>query len=132
MCSPRYGRNELWEIFLDRFHAGERVESLTGASWHRILTIDAAGERYQIEYGRSGNTPKPITLNDLYALYCELCRNGQLTNEYVRANLARILPDWTSWHMPGSAMFAILPHLDDNIHSGDPRGGGLHLRERYC
>ena len=46
------------------------------------------------------------------------------TNSYLRDNVHRTL-GWNSWNRPGSAMFAILPLIDDAIQIV---GGSLRIR----
>jgi hypothetical protein len=52
-------------------------------------------------------------LVDIYALYRELYTRGELTNDHMEQHSRKIL-GWSSWHAPGSAMFALLPLLDDH------------------
>jgi len=97
---------------------GQRVESLTGRSYHRIVSVDPAKKEYMIEYPSSKRIV--VSLNDLYALYRELYAHGFLTASHVTKNLQRIL-GWKAWHVPGRALFAILPRVDDSIrkHGGE-------------
>jgi transcriptional regulator with XRE-family HTH domain len=93
---------------------GRTIESLTGRSQHRIAWVDPAKGEYEIEY-ESGNRIV-VRLEDLYALYRELYVHGSLSNSYMKSNCQRIL-GWKTWNRPGSAMFAILPLVDETIRS---------------
>jgi hypothetical protein len=116
---PQLSRDELWSRV--RGLDGQRIPSLTGRSSHRIALIDGAERQYEVQYD-SGNTAI-VSLDELYALYRELYAHGSLTNSYMDDNVQRIL-GWDSWNRPGSAMFAILPLLDDAIEAV---GGSLKI-----
>lgn len=120
--NPRYTEQEIWTKVLS--FGGEIIPSLTGKSAHTIVSVDISKKRYQIEYERTKSWPKPITLAELYALYCELHGVGELSNRYMEAHCRQVL-GWPRWHAPGSAMMAILPKLDDSI---DVVGGTLRIR----
>jgi len=119
MATPRFSLDEICtKVFGLR---GQSIESLTGRSYHRIVSVDPAKKDYEIEYP-SGNRIV-VSLNDLYALYGELYAHGFLTASSVKKDLQRIL-GWKTWHAPGRALFAILPHVDDSIRKN---GGELEL-----
>jgi transcriptional regulator with XRE-family HTH domain len=129
MGNPRFSREQLWKEFLAvaEEYGDQDIDSLTGQSSHRIISLDDGRHEYEIEYGTKSASRATVTLEDLYALYCELYRNGVLSNKHMREHLGQILPGWRSWHAPGSAMFAILPLLDDKIVKAGARGGELHV-----
>jgi hypothetical protein len=110
MGAPRLSSDQLWEGI--RNLQGRDIQSLSGASSHRINSVDEANQSYTLEYP-SGNTVV-ARLDELYRRYAELYATGSLTNAYMRENVSRIL-GWSSWERPGSSMFAILPRLDDSI-----------------
>ena len=117
---PRLSQDEVWTRVRDI--DGQRITSLTGSSSHRVALVDEAERRYEVRYN-SGNTAI-VGLDELYALYSELYAHGSLTNSYLRDNVHRTL-GWNSWNRPGSAMFAILPLIDDAIQIV---GGSLRIR----
>jgi len=117
---PRLSQGEVWTRVRDI--DGQRITSLTGSSSHRVALVGEAERRYEVQYN-SGNTAI-VGLDELYALYSELYAHGSLTNSYMRDNVRRIL-GWDSWNRPGSAMFAILPLIDDAIQIV---GGSLRIR----
>jgi hypothetical protein len=127
MSAPSYGQQELWDRFVTKFKEGDRVDSLTGGSCHRIGCIDKVKQEYEVEYESGCGAPRPITAEGLYAVVCEVYRIGRVTNKYMEDNCQRLL-GWRSWHSPGSALFAILPQLDERIAPGGVKGGELHLR----
>jgi hypothetical protein len=117
---PKLSEDEVWKRV--RGLDGQRVTSLTGRSSHRIALVDSAERCYEVRYN-SGNAAI-VTLDELYALYRELYAHGSLTNLYMRENVRRVL-GWDSWNRPGSAMFAILPLIDDAIQIAR---GSLRIR----
>jgi len=112
MSQPRYSKDELWERFVHFVRHTTMIKSLTGKSSHKIAHLDEFQKTYDVEYN-SGNIRK-VKLDDLYNLYKELYGNQYLDSPYMTQNHKRIL-GWSDWHAPGSAMMAILPHLDDDI-----------------
>jgi hypothetical protein len=65
-----------------------------------------------------------VHLDKLYTLYCELYTVGTITRSYMDMHCGRLLNRKT-WQVPGGAMLAILPLLDDNIRA---EGGALAIR----
>lgn len=112
MAAPRFSQVQVWDRV--RQLQGQTIQSLTGMSAHRIAAVDDVGKRYEVRYpsGRSAF----VTSDELYALYHELYARGTLTNSYMRANVRRVL-GWASWNAPGSAMFAVLPRIDEAIEA---------------
>ena len=108
--SPRFTQDELWKRFGSL--PSSRISSLTGKSYHDIIHTNPTDRIYTIRYS-SGNEIG-VTLEDVYALYRELYTCGKLTNGHMEQHCREIL-GWSSWHAPGSAMFALLPLLDDHI-----------------
>jgi len=120
--TPRYSLQEIWNKIPSLYKEGTIIHSLTGRKYHHIIWIDETTQQYKIKY-ESGNTKK-ISIEDLYVLYSELYKIGSLTNSYMQQHCERLL-DWSKWHAPGSAMFALLPFLDDNIQV---QKGELHIK----
>lgn len=108
--SPRFIKDELWKRFLAL--PSSRIYSLTGRSYHDIVDTNLTSQTYTIRYP-SGNDIV-VTLEDVNAVYCALYARGELTNDHMEEHCREILR-WPRWHAPGSAMFAILPRLDDHI-----------------
>jgi hypothetical protein len=112
---PRYDRNQLWERMRAFWLPGTQYRSLVHRNRYTVLGLDEEGRRCNFRY-ESGREDKWITLDDLYALYEELYRCGRLPRNHLRnpANSMRIVGR-ASWHAPGAAIYALLPHLDDKI-----------------
>ena len=106
-------------------HQGNRIDSLTGQSHHRIVWADPDRKEYEIEYP-SGNRIV-VRIDDLYALYCELYARGYIDGSCISSNVQRIL-GWKTWHAPGRALLAILPLIDDSIRID---GGALALASEH-
>lgn len=119
MRAPRYSEQELWHR-LGSF-VGKRVPSLTGVSYHTIVALDDVRQSYTVRY-KTGQEVR-VRFRDVYALYLELYRIGSLTNRYMTEHCRRLLGR-SEWRAPGSAMFAVLPHLDGDIQS---RRGELYI-----
>ena len=122
MSTPRYSEQELWQKL--SVLEGQKIWSLTGVSYHTIIALDDARKRYTIRYGESEKEIL-VRLGDVYTLYRELYRMGTLTNRYMAENCKRLLGR-SEWRQPGSAMFAVLPHLDGSVKSME---GELHISE---
>ena len=120
MKVPRYSEQELWEKL--RALEGRTIESLARRYSHTIVACEDPRKRYTIRHNRTGKEVM-VRLVDVYALYLELYRFGSLTNRYMNEHCQRILGR-SEWRAPGSAMFAVLPHLDGNIQS---RRGKLYI-----
>jgi transcriptional regulator with XRE-family HTH domain len=110
MNKPRFSLEEVCASVAGLL--GSRVTTLTGKSSHRIVSVDPAKMEYEIEYA-SGNRVL-VRLRDLYALYRELYTRGSIDRSYVSKNVKSIL-GWKTWHVPGCALLAILPHVDNSI-----------------
>ncbi len=120
--APRLGQQELWARVSERLARSCELRHremllTTRRSSYRIASVDRTAERYEVEY--SSGRRFFISSDELYALYRELYRSGSLTNAYMKANARRVL-GWSSWKRPGSAIFAILPRIDEGIR--DVRG----------
>jgi hypothetical protein len=120
VATPRFSQDEIWASVCKL--QGQQIASLTGRSGHQVASVDQAGKRYEVEYD-SGKRIE-VSSDELYALYRELYARGSLTNQYMKVN-ARPVLGWSSWNAPGSAMFAILPRIDDAI---GVEGGSLRIR----
>lgn len=118
--APRLSQSELWDGV--RRLEGQTIPSLTGQSSHQVVSVNEKAKQYEVQYPSSNRVV--VTLEQLYALYRELYARGALTNTYMRANVHRVL-GWSSWNRPGSAMFAILPRIDDLIQVS---GGALRIK----
>lgn len=117
---PRYTKEQLWERIV---HIGNtKIPSLNGKTWHMIIARDDDKSRYKIQYPRRYTAW--VHLEKLYVLYCELYLVGSLTRSYMDTHCNRLL-ERTTWQVPGAAMLAILPLLDDAIEAGD---GFVRLR----
>lgn len=119
MSAPRFSIEEVVAVVSNL--EGETIRSLTGRSSHVVKSVDKASLTYEIEY-ESGNR-KTIKVEELYTLYAHLYAHNKLTNEYMLENHEEVL-GWKHWHAPGSAMLAILPHIDDKIRY---EGANLYL-----
>jgi hypothetical protein len=122
MTAPRLSQDELWAGICNL--EGQRIESLTGKSSHRVGSVDKVQKRYEVKY-KSGSVAV-VSSDELYALYRELYARGSLTNSYMTENARKVL-GWESWNRPGSVMFAILPLIDNSIQVD---GGSLRVLVR--
>ena len=104
---------QLWDKFLGVTSRMSQIKSLTGRSWHKIISVDSSNREYRIAYP-TGNQ-KNISFKELYEMYCELMDNGYLDCPYMAKNYRKVLKRWKAWTAPGSAMLAILPLLDERI-----------------
>jgi uncharacterized HhH-GPD family protein len=91
-----------------------KIHSLTGKSCHTIENVDPINGMYYIKY--PSENVISVRFDDLYNLYKELNLRGELDNSYMKINCKKVL-GWSNWHAPGSAMFAILPLIDNGIRS---------------
>ena len=71
MKAPRYSLDEICTRIGGLL--GNRIESLTGTSFHRIVRVDPAKREYEIEY--PSRRRMIVRLDDLYALYREIYGN---------------------------------------------------------
>lgn len=112
MKSPPYSEADIWKkiLHLDK----QRIPSLDGKTWHTIIIKDETRRRYKIQYPRRYTAW--VHMDKLYTLYCELYAVGTITRSYMDTHCGRLLNRKT-WQVPGGAMLAILPLLDDNIHA---------------
>ena len=117
--APRLSQEELWARLcklwarLCKLKCRE-ISSLNSRSSYRIVSVDQMAKRYEVEY--TSGTRFVVSSDELYALYRELYGRGSLTDSYMKDNARRVL-GWSSWNRPGSAMFAILPLIDDGIRN---------------
>ena len=108
-------KEHLWENLVQLTKRTREIRSLTGQKRHLIKKLNYNDKSYRIEYAETGNQ-KTVKLDDLFAMYTELYANGFLNTGYMGKAYKRILP-WGGWTAPGSAMLAILPHLDPQIRA---------------
>ncbi len=120
MRTPRYSEAELWNRIVE--HDFGTIPSLEGKTWHTIIIKDTDKQRYKIQYPRRYTAW--VHLHKLYTLYCEVYQVGSLTRAYMNKHCRRLL-NRSTWQIPGAAMLAILPLLDDTIYS---EGGALYIR----
>lgn len=119
MTNPRYTEAEIWQRILQI--DDQKITSLDGNTWHTIIAKDETRRRYKIQYPRRYTAW--VHINKLYTLYCELYAVGSITKSYMNEHCGRLLNRKT-WQVPGGAMLAILPLLDDAIRA---EGGALVL-----
>ena len=84
-------------------------------SSHTIVELDNARKRYTIRHKKTAKVV-PGRLEDDYVLYSELYRTASITNKYMDEHCKRLLGR-SEWRALGSAVFAVLPHLDEYIKS---------------
>lgn len=61
-------------------------------------------------------------------MYKELYRIQKMPRDYMREHPQIV--GLTQWRQPGSTIYAILPHLDDNVHAD--AGGNLSVIDGNC
>jgi hypothetical protein len=108
--NPRYTEAEIWQKLLQIDE--QKIPSLDGNTWHTIIEQDETKQRYKIQYPRRYTAW--VHLTKLYTLYCEVYAVGSITKSYMDEHCGRLLNRKT-WQVPGGAMLAILPLLDDAI-----------------
>jgi hypothetical protein len=95
----------------------ETIFSLTERSWHKIESTKLSNNGiggYKIRYMSGGFAE--VNHQSLWDLYNILWNSDskRLTNvEMERGGYAKLR--WKRWFTPGSAMLAILPHVDPQI-----------------
>ena len=110
--APRLSQEELWARLSTL--KGRQISSLNRRSSYRIASVDQTAKRYEVEF--TSDRRFIVSSDELYALYRELYRRGSLTHASMKEDAQRIL-GWSSWNPRGSALFAILPRIDDGIRS---------------
>jgi len=96
-------------------------------SSHKIESIQPASRQYTIIFTNSGK-PADVDFSKVSKMYSMLCEHGRLFNsdmeEYGHAEIGM-----TNWHIPGSAMLAILPLLDFRISLHEGAEAGLYRKK---
>ena len=100
------------------------IESLTKRSHHTIVATKPASREYTIKYGKSGDNVN-VKFWKVGKMYSMLCEAGRLFNSDM-VNGGHNDVEMSTWHIPGSAMLAVIPHLDSEVTVNDsPQDAGL-------
>jgi hypothetical protein len=88
--------------------------SLCLGNEYKLVAVEKSARLLKVQY-ESGRV-RSIQLVHLAHLSRELYRIGALPRNYFRdsSNSMRVF-GWRTWHAPGAAMYAILPHLDPAV-----------------
>jgi hypothetical protein len=82
------------------------------------MEINHHTQKLEFQY-ESGNQ-KWISFKHLYSFYKHLYSHEKLRRNHFRnEDICLRVFGWKCWHAPGAAMFALLPHLDDNIYTNE-------------
>ena len=119
--------DELWKALEQLYSNGTIIHSIKMRSSHKIVATKPASREYTIEYTDSGE-PVNVDFSKVSKMYSMLCEHGRLFNsdmeEYGHAEIGM-----TNWHIPGSAMLAILPLLDFRISLHEGAEAGLYRKK---
>ena len=114
--------DELWAR-LERLSAdGTVIHSLKRRSSHTIISTNPASKEYTIRYDPSGSDVT-VEFWKVCKMYSMLTESGRLFNsDMVDGGHDEV--DMSAWHIPGSAMLAVIPCLDPEvtIHDGPEAG----------
>jgi len=105
--------DELWSGVEKLFSESTVVESLKRKSHHTIIATNPATREYTIKYGKSGD-PVVVKFWKVCKMYSMLCDAGRLFNSDME-NGGHNEVDMSTWHIPGSAMLAVIPLLDSEV-----------------
>jgi hypothetical protein len=105
--------DELWSGVEKLFSESTVVESLKRKSHHTIIATNPATKEYTIKYGKSGD-PVVVKFWKVCKMYSMLCDAGRLFNSDMK-NGGHNEVDMSTWHIPGSAMLAVIPLLDSEV-----------------
>jgi len=116
MATQRYSRDDLWRNAVEFWIKKEPFYSLVCEKRYQPIEINHSDQKLKFRYER-GN-PYSIIFNHLYKFYEYLYSQEEIKRNYFRneENCKHVF-GWKCWHAPGAAMYALLPHLDDNIRA---------------
>ena len=106
--------DELWAGIEQLCSSKTVIHSLNKSSNHEIVATRPASREYTLEYGKSGK-PVDVEFWKVCKMYSMLYEEGSLTNTHMEEE-GHALIDMASWNRPGSAMLAVIPLLDSDVH----------------
>ncbi len=116
---------EMWKGIERLCNEEAVINSLSGSSHHKITAFSSASKSYTITYGPSGKSID-ADFSKVYKMYSMLCENGRLFNKDME-NGGHDEIGMSSWNRPGSAMLAVIPHLDSEVQVYNDGEVGLML-----
>ena len=125
--------DELWSRIQNIHKNQEQINSLSEREFHTIGSIDNINREYEVHYSGDSARAAKVDFNKIIKIYSMVHDYGSLTNqdmeEFGHAEISM-----SAWNIPGSAMLAVIPYLDENISVskyGNKVGLAAPIIERY-